>query len=54
MMNSLPDQMTQITSAPRMAPLLLPLPPAISITQIRKVPTSGMKASELMKPMKWA
>ena len=50
----LPDQMAQMMKAPRTAPLVLPEPPAISMTQTRKVVCSGSKASGLMKPTKWA
>ena len=39
----MPDQMIQTTNAPRMAPLLLPLPPRMSIIQMIKVPNMGLK-----------
>jgi hypothetical protein len=41
---SVNDQIAQMPSPPAMAPLLLPEPPAISITQTRKVTTSGSVA----------
>lgn len=48
------DQIPQITNAPTTAPRLLPLPPAISITQTTKVVIRGSNASGLMKAKKWA
>ena len=42
-----PDQIAQTTSAPRMAPRLLPDPPRISMVQIWNV-TIGMKSNGLM------
>ena len=41
---SVKDQMPQMSSAPTMAPRLLPLPPAISMTQTRNVTSSGSVA----------
>ena len=49
-----PDQIPQITKAPSSAPQLLPLPPAISMTQTTNVVIKGSNASGLMKAMKWA
>ena len=39
------SQISQTASAPSIAPLLLPLPPTISITQMRNVPNIGTKVS---------
>ena len=39
------DQMAQISAAPSTAPRLLPLPPTMSMTQTRKVVSSGCVAS---------
>ena len=51
---SVPDQTPHMIRAPSKAPLLLPLPPAISMTQTRNVPNIGSKAEGLMKVVKWA
>ena len=42
---SVPDQIAQTTSAPVTAPRLLPLPPATSMTQTKKVTSIGSLAA---------
>ena len=49
--NSLPIQTPQTTNAPRITPLLLPVPPKRIISQTIKVDMRGVKELGLMNPM---